>query len=314
MKRFLLNVIAFVSILLLLSIILEFALFLRPNLYSYKRNYLENHLNDIHTLLLGNSHIEEALMPIMMSKGTFNMAISGKELVYDVEIAKKYIPLMGNLRNVVIQLDYMGFHFNRGKTNEKEERNNADLLSGTYKCMYYKYMGLRVDNIVYCSEILHSKLDYMSRFFKIDEDARECDSLGYVTRKLKDRHIGWENNNLPQIIDVNKCIDWNCYNNLYDNYALLSELTIKKNANLVLLGTPMYITYRSYMVPEVINEIKEFVERLQNTYPNVYYLDYTYDEHFNEEDFIDSSHLSEKGAKKFSILLNNDLKKLDVLK
>ena len=239
------------------------------------------------------------------------MAISGRELLYDIEIAKRYIPLFTNLRYVVIQLNYTGFHFGRGSFNAKEERKNADRLMNTYKCMYYKYMGLRVDPFWYWPETLNSKIDYMSRFFMNDDEARECDSLGYVIQNKTNRHLGWESNNLPQIIDTLKPIDKTLYNQFYNSYLFLSELTYKKNVKLILLGTPMYKTYRDFIIPKVQDEIDDFVGTIQHKYPNVYYLNYTADKRFLADDFFDSSHLSDYGAIKFSKILNEDLKRLD---
>ena len=46
--------------------VIEVLLLYIPNEYSYKRDYMEQHINDIECLLLGNSHIVEALDPSCM--------------------------------------------------------------------------------------------------------------------------------------------------------------------------------------------------------------------------------------------------------
>ena len=75
MKKFIHNIIIFGIILLLMNIAIEFLLFLRPNEYSYKRAYVEEHIGDIRYLLLGNSHIVHSLKPDILGDGVFNMAI-----------------------------------------------------------------------------------------------------------------------------------------------------------------------------------------------------------------------------------------------
>ena len=163
MKRFIHNITILGIILLLINIAIEFLLFLRPNEYSYKRAYVEEHINDIRCLLLGNSHIAYALKPNLLGNDVFNMATLGRNIVYDIDLAKRYVPQMKRLEFLIIPLEYNQFYFDRQKDNPNEMKKPLG-REGTYKCMYYKYMGIRVDGFWYWSEILNSKLDYMKRF------------------------------------------------------------------------------------------------------------------------------------------------------
>ena len=195
----------FSLILFAVVVSIECFLLFQINIYSYKRQYVETHIDDIQVLLFGNSHIDQAIDPCFICSGSFNFAIQGRSKIYDMELAKRYIPQMRNLKVVIMPLDYFDFHFGRVVNNaiEKKDLDN-DKYSSTYKCMYYKYMGIHVDGCWYWSEVLNSKLNYMTRFFKSYEDARECDSLGYVRYEKDRRRQGWQYERLPDGIDLKK--------------------------------------------------------------------------------------------------------------
>lgn len=71
-------------------ITIECLLLFQTNIYSYKRSFVENHINDIKVLMLGNSHIDQSLNPQWIGDSVFNFAIQGRAKIYDAELAKKY--------------------------------------------------------------------------------------------------------------------------------------------------------------------------------------------------------------------------------
>lgn len=300
MKKFLIKIGIFIVICLSVAVAIEFLLFTQTNDYSYKRKYVEQHINDIEILFLGNSHIEYAVKPELVGKNTFNMAISGRSNIYDVEIAKRYIPQMHNLKVVFMPLDYICFSFGRGQKNVNEKRVRNNRLDDFYKCMYTKYMGTNVDPFYYWSEIIFSPVNYMSRFFKREDENRECNELGYIPLDINCRCANWEYLNMPPFIDINKPIAKEQFLTLKDRYSLLAALTKQFNVRLILLGTPMYETYQKDLNPIVLEEILSFVEILKKDYDNIEYYDFTFDTDFLPNDFNDASHLNDFGAEKFS--------------
>lgn len=306
MKKFIHNITIIGIILLLINIAIEFLLFLRPNEYSYKRAYVEEHINDIRCLLLGNSHIANALKPNLLGNDVFNMATLGRDIVYDIDLAKRYVPQMKRLEFLIIPLEYNQFYFDRQKDNPGE-KGKLSGLGESRKCMYYKYMGIRVDGFWYWSEILNSKLDYMSRFLKNDKDAVECDSLGYRGNNILNRKYNWKDWLLPKIVDTTIDANREKQKLLFSRYCTLAELANAQGAKLVLLATPMYKTYNNSTNPVVIREMKSFVANLKQKYPNVEYFDYSRDKRFVDEDFWDSSHLNDIGANKFSKIVKEEV-------
>lgn len=302
MKQFLKTLFGFGILLLLMCSIIEVALLFRPNVYAYKRQYMDEHVKDIKVLLLGSSHIEEAVKPELVGKGVFNLAISARLREYDVALAEMYVPRMDSLQAVVVPVDYTNFFFERQHENPLTKSIPED-LSGTCRCMHTKYMGTRIDPFWYFSEILNSKLNYMSRFWNNRQKLQECDSLGYVKLDIKDRLTDWDLRSIPAVIDTTKAIDQAGYEEIWQQYEQLALVTQQKQVRLVLVAPPVYKTYQESIHPIVLNDIHQFVRKLQARYPHVEYHEHLFDNRFTADDFQDASHLNESGAIKYSKIL-----------
>ena len=303
MKQFLTTLASFSLLLMLMCSIIEVALLFRPNVYAYKRQYMDEHLHDIKILLLGSSHIEEAVKPELVGEGTFNLAISAREKEYDAALATMYVPRMDSLKVIVMAVDYTNFFFERQVVNPLQ-RHAPESLVSSCRCMHTKYMGTRIDPIWYWSEILNSRLNFMSRFWNSREKLQECDSLGYVRLDASQRASDWEFRALPALLDSTKTIDWQAYEKLWQNYAAVAGLAQAKGIRMVLVTSPVYKTYKDAINQVVLNDMHKFCQKLHEAYPCVEYYDLLYEDGFLPEDFNDSSHLSDDGAVKFSHLLS----------
>lgn len=263
-----------------------------------------SHREDIHILLMGNSHIFDGLIPDSMGYGVFNTAVSGRPYIYDNDLIKQYVPLLNNLEAVIVPLDYFSFYLGREYQNPRVlgKQESGNMMNSTHKCMHYKYMNVKAD-FWYWSELLNSKMNFMSRFVKSAEETRECDSLGFRRNKLSKRKEGWKTGSLPLLINSKKPIVKQKYNILENAYSSMASVTFEKNVRLILVGTPLYKTYHEDINKDVVIEIKEFAKKLQKKYPNVEYYDYTFDPRFKDDDFYDAGHLSEFGAAKFSKIM-----------
>ena len=311
MKKFLVYIGIYFILASAILVLIELSLLFLPNTYSYKREYLEKHINEIEILFMGNSYIEEGVRPDVVGNHCFNVAISGRDIIFDAEIAKKYFSKMDSLKVVVMPLDYSKFEFGRGRTNPLELRKNVDGMTDTYRCMHYKYMGLHVGGFWYWSEIWNSQLNYMSRFWQRRQESVECDSLGYIKLELSKRAKGWEYRALPPIIDTFKHIDENAYSYYYKNFSTIARCCQQINAILLIINTPKSESYRKEVNEEVMCEISQFINKLHSEFSNVRYIDYTYDD-FEQHDFNDACHLSECGAIKFSGKLKQSISLLNI--
>ncbi len=303
MRKFFVKLALFSTLALLLLATIEVALLYVSNTYSYKHDYLESHINDINILLMGNSYIEEGICPDIIGDGCFNIAIAGRNIVFDAEIAKKYFPKMNHLEIVILPLDYSKLEFGRGYKNPLDTRIEVDRMTDTYWCMHYKYMNLHVGSFMYWSEILNSQLNYLSRLWQSRQENVECDSLGYHALVLKNRQEGWEYRAVPPIIDTSKKIDNNAFNRYWPYMEVIASCARERGIKMVLVNIPKYTTYQNDINNNVVQEMEHQITQLQIKYNNVMYWDFTYNEEFGDEDFFDACHLSDDGAKKFSRML-----------
>lgn len=306
MKKFLLDCLYVLLSIVLISATIECLLLLKPNEYSYKRKYVEKHIDEIEYLLLGNSSIVFTILPDSLGNNCFNMATAGRDIRYDLELAKRYVPEMSNLDVLVVPLIYNNFILGRGEPNTLDQRKPLGMQS-SYKCMHYKYMQLRIDGFWYWSEFLNSKFDFLHRFFLKDEDAIECDALGFRAQKITDRQSGWEYRYLPPIINMTKEKDETLYAYLYSVFSTFAELAASKNARLILLQPPAYTTYQQCMNEYVLDDINSFLDELKTNFQNVEYYDYSHDTRFTDDDFWDAAHLTDIGAFKFSHILKEEV-------
>lgn len=303
MKKFISNSLLLCAFLLTFFSAIEIALYYRTNPYSYKHRYVMSHLDDIQVLLMGNSHIYDGLIPDSMGRHIFNTATSGRPYVFDAELVNQYLPLIKKIQTIIMPLDYFSFYLGREKTNPRYLHTKNDMLN-MHKCMHYKYMNVPAD-FWYWSELLYSETNFISRFIDRPEKSRDCDSLGFQRLKLSNRKPGWNVKALPLLIDTTIPINQVEYAFLYKQYKNLANATNNKHVRLVLVGTPLYKTYQEDINKDVVNEIYDFVKKLEKEFPNVEYYDFTFDHRFNDDDFFDTSHLSENGAIKYSRLMKD---------
>lgn len=287
--------------------VIEISLLFVPNTYSYKREYLETHIHDIKILLMGSSYIEEGICPELIGDSCFNLAISGRNIVYDAEIARKYFSKMDNLEIVVLPLDYFKFEFGRGENNPLDTRIDFGRFTDTYRCMYYKYMNLHIDGFWFWPEILNSRLNFLERFWQSSHENIECDSLGFVALPLNSRQSTWEYRSLPPIIDLSKKISREAFELYWPHIEAIADCTNKNGIKLILVEIPKYKTFQRFINDDVVHEKDELISKLREKFNNVVYYDYTYCKDFVEDDFYDACHLSDMGAKKFSNMLREKI-------
>jgi hypothetical protein len=304
MKKFLWKSGVLFAIVLFICIGIELVLLTKVNIYSYKRNYIENHLGDISVLFMGDSHIEEGVVPEEMCDSVFNFAISGRPCDIDADLLERYVPQMTNLKTIIMPITYHNFIFGRNAIATKESDNDQ---RSTYKCMEYKYLGLKKHGCLYWSELLNSQENLMKRLFSKNDYKKLCDSLGYVPLKIDERPENWKTRRVPAEMIANKERDSVLVDSIIGSYERITTVCKKHNVKLVFITAPLYKTYQEALSKDVLNDIDDMVSTLKKEYPNIDYYNYMFSEEFTDTDFYDSSHLSETGAIKFSKMLKGRL-------
>lgn len=270
-------------------------LFLRniPNDYSYKKNYLDQHSNQIETLFLGSSHAFYAVNPVFIHSNSFNVAHIAQSIDYDIEILKKYINQSEKLQFIVVPIDYFTL-YNRLETGVESWRIKN----------YNIYYGLkRSSGIVENSEILNGKWsENTTRLYKF---------LRKRKSEISSNKLGWGTNNnsknVRDFIATAKAAakrhakkDKSFFN---ENVAIVNEiiaLAKAKNAKVIFYTSPAYKTYTSQLNRVQLQTTYRTIKKIVNLNTSASYYDFLCDSSFTKKDFYDADHLNEIGAEKFS--------------
>lgn len=310
MKPFLLKSLLFSVFMVVLLASYEVTLLFIPNEYSYKQQYMEEHADEIDIMILGHSQTAQGIMPSLLSDSAFNMAIEGRPVWYDAAIAERYVPRMKNLKCVVWPLGY-DFQFSSHDFSFSTIWNGDNGMVKTYRCMYYKYMDIPCGkwSFLCWSEIFNSKFEYGKRFFTRDKNSLiNCRLDGFDPNPDYGKSGGWEYANLPSKIN-----DYHSPEMLKDREDGMEDIMRIVNVckrygvRLVVVTPPCYKTYQDAVTKEGVNDMLDAAAQMKQSYSGVEYRNYLFDNRFNANDFFNSSHLSETGAKKFSVILRDEM-------
>lgn len=306
MRGFINNFIRASLLIALFFAIFELALLTRPNEYSYKQEYIETHIDDIEILILGNSHTEDGINPSLFESNAFNLAIEGRPLYYDVQLAEKYIPKMEKLKCVIMPIGY-NFEFVSDSKHYWETRKDKNSL--TFACMYYKYMYIapEYDKLLYWPETLNSNLKYFTRLYSKDNKILiGCDSLGFRHREKTHRPDNWEELLMFVDVDYHNSNVGTQYSKGYQLLSRIARVCIDNNIKLLFITTPCYKTYTERVTKKGIEYLHSIGDKLCCMSPNIYYNDYLFDDRFDENDYYNASHLNDVGAGKLTKIIIND--------
>ena len=296
MRKFYIVIILFLLPLFMFMGGVEYTVRQIPNYYSYKYDWMELNAEEVETLVLGNSHSLNGVIPRYLGKNTFNLALPGQTLKYDAYLFFRWSNRYQNLKMVIWTISDFSFFI-----------DHAEWIGETYGKIYLK-SPFHSDFSRYNIEMLefkplHSKIYH---WFTSNEDYDTERGWQPLYLKDKDQSI-WkykiDQNNRPKL-NTNESLD-----NIASNYVLVSDV-IKycqnRNIRIALISTPYYNDYNNALNKMKRVIMSELIGNLQDEY-DVSYMNYQQDNRFCADDFFDPTHLSEIGAEKFTVILKNDL-------
>ena len=307
MKHFLGYCAIFAVPIIIFLIALEIVVGHIPNSYSYKYNYVIKHGDEIQALAVGHSELYDGFVPESFCLPSFNLCNSSQHYIDNYYLLRELLQYMPNLKMVIIPVGYTTVRVINNPKKEEISRR---------RCYYHKYMNLDYDGHVplgylfECFEPKEASMKVYSYYIK-HEDIVRCDSMGrhsvhYSRDKKQEFGFGKMLESYTQKeSDYHKlCID--------DEDFLLKtlEMLCEKNISIVMVSPPYYwdCGFKN------INEqqrcfVKRYMDDLCSRYP-ISYFDHESDSTFTYDDFLNETHLSEIGAKKFTEMLNRDIKQL----
>lgn len=309
MKKFLLNsLFYFILPLMLIFAISEYSLRSLPNDYAYKSNWMNKNCQNIETLCIGPSIILYDINPEYLSTKAFNAAHLLESVNYDYFIFNNYIDKMDSLKHLIIGIDYWTLFC---ELEESPEWWRAQDYFIYYDCNYHK------NQFKYRYKFHHPTVEtlknaqnaFLTLLGKREDSHLTVNELGYSTKyAFNNRKANWDNG-IEEAALHNSFINTNIDKaHIIESGIYIYDIISKcesKNIQVLLINTPVYDSYITNTNPKYVEVKNEFCRYFDEHFSNTRYFDFTNDSRFTGDDFYDSNHLNDEGAKKFTLIVDS---------
>lgn len=269
------------------------------------KKYLSLGEKTVKVVNIGSSHGKYAFYYLTDDLKKINLARNSQSFYYDLQLLKKYSNKIKLDSVIVIPISIFSFYNQKDKELDEgyiQLLDKKNILNINFK----EYFLIKNFSVLYPpSNILKLKenLKYKEYQVKYPNNLKLNDKIE-ESKKTGLRHLG--------ISDIKYSIK-----NAEEDFINLINYIESKNWKYVLITTPFSYLYneniekyqKGAFKERIYDNIKKVEKRLEKKF---IYLDYSHDSRFenNLEYFFDDDHLNEKGAKYFTEILLEDLKKL----
>jgi|WetSurMetagenome_2_1015567.scaffolds.fasta_scaffold60266_2 hypothetical protein len=311
MKLFLRRILFFCLLIAAFFAALEAFVIYYPSMFNLKASYIKKN-NDIELLMLGSSHVQDDLNPAYFDMKSANLAYGSQDIELNSALFFKYIKNLIKLKYLLLEVDY----------HTLEEKNPEDYFRLPW---YYKYHGIELGK----TSFLNKNLLYTSspEFFK----NFLIQTINPFEYKYKLNQYGSVENDFPGIfmtlkydkdkINItagerlrNKFSDESIENYLFNTKkinAIINYCT-SHYIKVILVKTPAYITYRNSFNAEKLKRRNTYIDSLiRSDQKEAFLLDHESDDRFQVTDFKNDDHLNSRGAKKFTEIINEEIKEIN---
>jgi hypothetical protein len=311
-RKFILKALILTIPLLLGLAFIEYRLSLVAVAYNQKKFELEKQLDQIQVLVLGSSNAHFGINPNQFSYKGFNLSDSAQWPYYDLQLTKKYLHRMPNLKLVIFSISYYTFG-----TDEALDKTNDWRL---YAYMHYygilphehnAPLGLYhpLDPRLFSKIALYGgHINYYLTEGKTDmtKGVIEDDGSGWVDAGVKpcnlDLNIGYS-----AALGHNASVNPVKFDENLEHISELVELLRHKHIQFVIVELPQHAVYTDHLDAEKLrlmeNKIKIFAEKY-----HVQHVNYLHDKNFTIADYTDMpDHLNKLGANKISKMIDQEI-------
>lgn len=263
-----------------------------PNEYKYKNDWMDQHAEEVETLILGSSHALDGINPDYLGENTYNLAFPGQTLKFDNYLFFRWANCYKNLRMVILPISYFSFFF-----------LDMDQIRETYYSLYMAYPSSTIELEMLCYGPLKSKIEQY-----LEEKSNNYQTNGWARKSLSDKDmVNWKKDYITASVVRKQTVDsWDC---IIPNYCLISEIASyckMHGIKFVLVTLPHTKEYNNYLRKKQLDKTMSLILSLQHQF-SLEFFDYREDDRFVDDDFFDESHLSDIGAEKFTKILMYDL-------
>lgn len=263
-----------------------------PNIYKYKNDWMEQHAEEVETLILGSSHTLDGINPDFLGKNTFNLAFSGQTLKYDHYLFFRWVYRLKNLKIIIFPISYFTFF-----------SSDLEQIRETYYSIYMDYSAPSIGlEMLYYGPFMAKIVQYKGG------RTLECQKNGWARRSLIDKDTAnWNKDYIAaSLVRAQTAKSWE---GIGLNYSYLSEMASyckEHGIRFVMVTLPHTKGYNQHLDKKQLGKTLSLVSSMKHQY-NLEFFDYREDGRFVDDDFIDQSHLSDVGAEKFTKILMGDL-------
>ena len=307
MKKFLLKVLL-PTIIIVLTLFVGLEIYIRslPNDFKEKNQYLESNAKRLKIMVLGDSGASMDIMPGCFDlQPAYNFAYHAQNIDYSYWILSKRFEVLDSLGYVIINYGYgtlWGF--------------DKHPLSQGRKKFYKIYWGYPIET--FSLEMFSSPMEILHRIWpnNAQQAMHTIDLYGYQGDYYKDIPFDeemWLTSTEATIESwYEKINDESKYNENVRTLRGIIEKCRGKGVCVILVITPTLKMFYENMNPAPMEKMLALSDSLRKDYDNVILLDYFKSDSLfpSNEMWYNSTHLNKKGAKKFSLLLNDTIMKM----
>ena len=317
MKNFLKNILLFVVPIVVGTIFIEVYLRTSNSMYLEKKKGLDECIEDVEILVLGNSHVHYGVDPNQFEFNVYNAAMLGQTLYYDKEILKKYIKKAEKLRYVILNVSYQSLY--------KPSMGVRNSL------MYYSYGIKYRENKTFQYDLSYFWFGYEPKasYILLNNDLQNYRSgrkfnndfsieKGVANIKMKNGWLPFENDNQTKFTELDikkkaKRANFSVKNEsdrdlLIEDIEDLIQILIDEKIQPIIVTMPCYKPYIEQLDKKIIIKNEFEINRIKEKYSLEYWN--LFSEIKDKKYFFNADHLNKRGAEKVSKLLNKRIKDL----
>ena len=284
--------------------LIEYRLRHVPNEFSSTKAALDAKVGEVEILITGTSHAQNGVAPQFLELPAFNLGYASQSLYYDTELVLKYVDLIPNLKLVIFAISYHALEY---RLTNSTERWRAGFFRQVYGIPSEdSEEGFEIANYSYIA--LYTPKEAVRRvsggFLGAAEEEAKLNQTpasvtqGDVSEAFGMRRVRFHESTMRQA-------------DLPYNVAALERgcaLLKRRNVSVVFITVPVHYTYYDPINVTSYRRMQDTIKQITEKY-GVPYFNYLRDDRFKAEDFINSDHLNERGAEKFTHILNEDVVK-----
>lgn len=286
---------------------LEFFLRAIPNDFSFKKYHLESSQDKIEILILGSSHTYVGLDPKLFSAPTYNLAYSSQTLDLDEKLFDQFKNQLPQLKTVIIPISYFSYVLCLEDGSSAHKIKNYNI----YYSIYSHTLDWKNQTEIF-HQPLSTSLYRLEKYIEDPTNEIKVDRNGFISKRYVKQDIDSIESAEHAVANHSKNLkDTLTQNRIASNLKALQSIITWCNANdvkVILLTSPVMRFYIDRLNKVQYNHMKQTTQQVVEQYPAVEWWNYMDSTRlFLPEDFQNADHLSQKGAQKWSKLINTKL-------